>query len=925
MDSSNSGLRTVDLSSKALAKEDCGWKKLTAHSACVTALLLFAVVAVSCDNDELDAARLKYLLGGVESALDTGGTLDWIGTPDTSETLSTADTNDGVAEPPGLPFLVRATIEEEEVVAGIKVAVLCTVEDEFGNVLQLETTIDSHAGYEIDGTNVAPTIAGEYDITCSAVGMDGLDKVADHLVVTAGPVASVVMQAKPDKQAYQVGDKVEVTGSAADEYGNLVQGGDVAITAPEEMEKVSEGKYAFLDEGMFTFVGKLQEPYDHISGELILVCDQSGPVILLSEPKRAATLDGNKMVLVYGNVLDALCPTMELYINDDATPVDAEGNFVHELAASHGINILEVVAHDGFGNSSKIVQSVYYSSDYVDYATEKIDDALLEQSMLVFLGQNFLDDGNHDMQAIDDVGTVVQLLLDSLDMGLLGVEYPLVDTVIPGIVNMVLPDVSGHEFTLTGDMALVVYVEDVSFAKPWVSFNTREGGIDMTVSFSGTPDDPGIYVQLYVEIGLTLTVESTLDGDQPFQAGITPGVAVQSSLGIEIVLAETSFDIIKNVGEELSVQVANLDIAPAGINIESLQGLKIDLGPVQFNGQDLFVLPVVDLGALVSNVDDILSNYVIDSALNFVVVGALDLLEPTIEGPITTLLGDLLNQFEFELPVPIPELPGSTGPAEVTFKSKLSSVHFTPDGGELSLAAGFMAPKGVDIEVLGSLLRAGCLSGNFSTPEFDVAKKMEFAVHLDLLNELFFVLWWTGGLQLELDKSALGDLDLSDFGLADLTVAADFWLPPVLDDCMAKGMVEVHVGDLLVTMSFKLMGAPVTISIFVSTAMDATIIGEGDKLGLQILGITDIGTQIIDMEGDLGPLAGMFDIEELVDGVLVPMIIEQVTNLSLGSFPIPEVDLSTLVPGIPPGTTLSLGSLVVGITKGYLLGSGELL
>jgi hypothetical protein len=121
------------------------------------------------------------------------------------------------------------------------------------------------------------------------------------------------------------------------------------------------------------------------------------------------------------------------------------------------------------------------------------------------------------------------------------------------------------------------------------------------------------------------------------------------------------------------------------------------------------------------------------------------------------------------------------------------------------------------------------------------------------------------------------------------------------------------------------MGAPLTISMFVSAALDAKIYGDGNNIGLDILGMTEIGTQIVEVQGDLGALAGMFDIEDLVENILVPMIVEQVSNLSLGSFPLPEIDLSTLIPGIPAGTKLSLGNLVIEMQKGYLVFGGELL
>jgi hypothetical protein len=824
----------------------------------------------------------------------------------------------------GDPALVRATIKEDEVTAGTTVPVFCTVEDDAGNVLEEKAAPDAQEGIVVQESDIIPEVAGEYDVTCSAANADlaELEKVPDHLKVTAGEMATLVLKAKPKKNAYKVGDKVTIESYAGDAYGNVIEGIDAVITAPEGMKKSGE-KYEFLSEGAFTFTGHLEAPYEDITGELTLICDETGPEIVVLKPERAATLTGDTVVSVEGTVTDLFSDTVELEINGTSVPVNKEGQFFHVVNAAHGMNLLTVTAVDAFGNTGKVAQSFYYSTGWVDYEPEDIDAAIIEQSMLVFLGQNFLDDGNHDKTNIDDVATLVEILLDSLSSDLFGDGLPVVDTVVPGLIDYSL-NFTGFDFSIKGDLGVRLYIDAVSFAQPYVSIATRQGGIDMLISFQGTPDDPGVFLQMTVELDFLLTVSSTLGGNQLFSAGIAPGGAFQFAGGVETLLVQTGFNINKNVNEELFINVDELSIDVAGIHIEPLQDLLIDLGPVTFNGTEIFTLPEIPLGNLVSGINDFLSQYIIDPVLNFLIPMALDLLQPIVEDQVSVLLGDLLNQFEFELPIPLPQLPGAQQAAEITFKTRLSSVHFSDVGGELGMAAGFMSPKGVERTILGSLLRDGCGSDATGTPEFDSNEKMQIAAHLDMVNELLFSLWWTGGLTLSLDESVLGGVDVGGFGISDLTISTDFLLAPILDDCTAKGMVELQLGDLLLKPSFTLMGAPIKLALYVSAALDATIFGQGSEVGLTINGVTEIGTQIVSVEGDLGALAGMFDIEDLIDNVLVPMLVEQVTNLALGSFPLPEIDLGTLIPGLPAGITLSLGNLEILMTKGYLLFGGEL-
>ncbi len=824
---------------------------------------------------------------------------------------------------------VRATIKEEVVEAGTVVPVLCTIEDSMGNVLEHQSVIDPQEGIEVQGSSILAKVAGEYDVTCSAAEeeeLGSLEKIPDHLTVLGGEPMVLTLKPKPKKDAYKVEDMVAILVSVEDEHGNLLEDfvEEVILTAPEEMDVTEGGKYVFPFEGTFTFTGELPAPFDHLSDELTLYCDDTGPTIVVFKPERAATLTGEQMVSVEGNVVDNVSSVVELDINGISVPVDAEGNFFHVVEAAHGMNILTLAGFDGFGNDAKVVQSFYYSTGYVDYSSEEIQNVILEEALLVFLGQNFLDDGDHDKANVDDLATLLEILLDNVvDLVIPGDGIPLIDTVIPDLLNYSL-GVAGFGVTITGDLEIAVHLETITLAAPYVSIDTREGGIDLAISFPGTDENPGVYVQLLLELGFDLTLDVNLGPGLEYEIFMAPFTTVESSVSVETLVVSTKLDMDKNPGEDLALSIGELKVEPIGIHVSPLQDLAIELGPVEVNGVEVFDLGSVPLGQLIQNFDAFLSDFIIDPVLNFLIPMVTDLLQPIIESQVSPMIEDLLNQFELELPIPLPALPGSPGDVTITFKTALSSVHFSDTGGELGLLAGFMAPKGVDREILGSILRMGCMGGPQVPPEFDSSEKMSLAAALDMVNELLFSIWWGGGLALTLDDSVLGGLSLDGFGVSNLNVSTTFLLPPILDDCTAKGMVELQVGDLLVDLSLTVLIAPVKISMYVSAALDATIYGQGNEIGLEVLGVTELGTQIMKIEGNLGPLAGMLDIEELIDNVLVPMILEQVSNLSLGSFPLPEIDLSALLPGIPPGTTLSLTNLEIGMKSGYLLFGGEL-
>jgi len=820
----------------------------------------------------------------------------------------------------GVPARITAIIEEESIVAGTSAEVVCLVEDEKGNPLPMETAVVPVAGLEIDGYTVTGTKAGSYEVTCALVEESGeLEVVADTLLVIAASPASLVLEPKPKKASYLPNDQVTIEAKVLDVFENLVEGETATIEVPEGMEPAGT-KYEFKKEGKFLVLGTLDSD-PSITAELTLVCDGSGPAIVVIKPERGATLDGSANVDIEGTAIDTVSDEVNLKINTVSVPVADDGKFYHIVEAQHGLNILTFEATDGYGKYTKVVQSFYYSTGWVDYETQVLDDVMLSQSLLVFLGQNFLDDGIHDPNQIDDLATLVEVLLAGLDLGMfVNPTTPIVSLPFPVLDNSF--DIAGvAQVQLGGVLTLTVFIEAIQLSGPAVTIQTRDGGLLFRIAFNGANGAPGAMVATGIELHFDLTATATFGGTELFSAGLHPHLYVQSSLAVGQVILGASMDIHKDPGQDLSLSIQSLDIGFEQIDLALLQDLIIDLGSVSFNNNQVIDLPEIPLGNLVSGINDIMADYVLNPLLNFLETAVTDFILPLLNGPISNLLEDVLKQLEIALPLPLPQLPGASQAVTINFQTSLDSLVFTTDGGTVGLDTGFHSAKGVERDVLGSILRMNCLSNTVPTlPEFNVTEKMELAALLDMVNELFFALWWGGGLGLVLDESVLGGVGLDGFGVTDLDVKLDFLLPPILDDCTAKMMVEVQIGDLLVTANLKMMGAPVKLVMYVSVALEANIYGDGDNIGIQILGITEIGTQLLEVEGNL---LGV-DLADMVEGVLIPMLVEQVSNLTLDAFPIPEIDLGGLIPGVPAGTTLKLGNLNIGMSNGYLRIGGQL-
>jgi hypothetical protein len=107
-----------------------------------------------------------------------------------------------------------------------------------------------------------------------------------------------------------------------------------------------------------------------------------------------------------------------------------------------------------------------------------------------------------------------------------------------------------------------------------------------------------------------------------------------------------------------------------------------------------------------------------------------------------------------------------------------------------------------------------------------------------------------------------------------------------------------------------------------SAELDIGLVAQGSEMNVVINGVSLLHLYIFDMEG---PLTGMeTTLEELLETVLVEKLLAVLAGNALGTFPIPEFDLSGLAPGIPAGTKLSLGELGVTKKKGFLQIQGKL-
>jgi hypothetical protein len=832
-----------------------------------------------------------------------------------------------------LPERIVTRLEPAQVAPGETAQVHCDVFDTCGAaVTDLPTRVVADAGATVLDHTVSAAEPGSYTVLCHPQGElkpPTQDEPAELVVVEPPPqVVRIELEATPDRNVYALNSTVEVVGVAYAADGRVVPGAEITITAPPAMApQTAADTWKFTAEGAFTFRGVLATD-PHVTAELTLVCDAGPPTLVIFSPERGSTFDGEGFIPVRGTVTD-VGGVAELRVNGVAIPVAADGSFAYDWPAAYGLNHLWFRAKDSYGRTVRTSRACYFSTGWLPMDPPAVEGARLLDSALLYLGQEGLDDGDHDPAHIDDIATILEVVLGSLIdieslLGAGGGPIPLFQQAFPGIVSYRF-SLLGVSFEIRGDLYLTVQIDRILVGDWRVSALYRDGGIDFLLGLAGPDEADGSEgAGLGAILGVTLAFDLEAGFYRPLNGdwvgvGLDPPASVrtQTSAYLRGLFLEVGVDADMPPGGELDVAVSNLRITIEDIDINPLEDLTIDFGGVDLPLVGHIDLPEVPLTGLVSGLNNLIGDALLDPVLNWAVTGLSDLLAPLVSQAATYLVQMLVDVLALDLDLPLPQLPGAPAPVTLHLSARPSSVSMDPQGGQFGLAAGLWADKGVERDPLGTILRDGCHGADEATLAFDPATPMQAAFLLDFVNEAIFALWWGGGINLQLDLGSLGGLG----GVANGVVGLDFLLPPILTDCTDGGHTELQLGDLYLALNGGAMGFSGGLKAWVSARLGAEIVANGNTLGLRVVGRPALELEIVEVTGALAAFETL--IPGLIEDQLIPLLVDGIDN-ALGAIPIPEIDLGGLLPGIPPGTVIRLGDLRAGAEHGYVLVGGAL-
>ncbi len=691
-----------------------------------------------------------------------------------------------------------------------------------------------------------------------------------------------------------------------------------------------EQKIRFNEEGVFAFKAQLAHPHDSLMDARDLIVDVSGPEIVLPWPERGQTIQGDgSPIQLTGSLQDPTGEIVLFEINDEPVSVDANGEFAFEITPDWGVNVLKAVARDEYGNITKYSPAYAYSSDYVSFVEQDAKGVVEDDGLEVLLGQKFLDDGDHDPAHPNDLATILEIVLSNLDIPALVNQTGPVEVEVP-LYEQEL-DLFLIKLDLSGKMVITVTVlEETDVGTTRVALDTRDGGIASTISMGiseeealamGVDPSAALQVNLLVNIDIPLTLEYKPIIGQGDSWQLFGATEVPTALHADKIVITSDVDIEKVPVQPMEMAIQNFDMTLENLELDPIQDMEISFGTVNLPliGNQSFTFSLGELVPINEIMDAIL-----DPLTQQLLPVLIDAIEPLLESFAGEVLAGIFDQFEVNTPIDIPDFLGIKGgdTATLDFYTKLSSLIFTEDGGQMGLGVGVYAEKGIDRDPLGSIQRDGCLVGLSEDFSYDWEASLGFALKTDTVNGFLYAIWWSGYINGNFDMTSLlggGDLPIP---LENINLDVELLLPPVLNDCSTKdGILEVETGDVLVHMTADMLGAPVDAT-FYADASAAIFFGASEEGITATLGEFKY-LEIEVMEFSSG-LDGILDIEDLLENQLGVLLGSLVVGQTFGPIEIPPIELGGLVPGLPEDAALQMVNTSISKEEGYVIVSGDL-
>ena len=850
---------------------------------------------------------------------------------------------------PGNPLNVETTVSTHEITAGEWVDVTCKAWDAYGNeveeaILPMVTPAD---GTKISGLSVRLTVAIPHEIACAVQNTSVVDATPEVVTVNANVPKKIYTLVTPEH--FQAGESAEVECSVTDYYDNPVSGLPLSVYLPANMSILGKDITTTIA-GMYPIKcvpQNIEWKYFQLYGVTVTVTP-ADPVSLTLKviPEKEYYGKGASITVtatavdIYDNLVpDAIVgvPTIEPQVGIQPVEANPTKQF---LLKEEGIYLMTFRLLAFPQISADITIKVEGSGPLLTIIYPERGATIAGKPSVTVIGvvndtvtgiESFTIN-DQQVTGIKPDGSFTHLINPVQGMNLIyanvkngaGMEFSTIQSFYFSFVYYIVNALNPEEGMVHNSLRAFVADEffddgDHDPAHPddlATIIESFVGGLNINTLIPNPVAKSGpykVYIQ-NVKFGKPTVHINLFDGGMAF-AVVIPNLSLDVKLKGKCKFL--FIDFCPDFSGDVTVDLIDVK-AEIKLWTGSDKKIHAKMENVQVDMHDIDVDIDGILGWLFGWLIDVMVDQFADTIVKAFEQQIGDMVNETVE--------ELFSKFELHETIEIPPLLGNN-PTSVSILTRPQNVVVKPDGVRLAMEGSLYSPKGVSHDVLGSISRANCLS--MTPPTFDLPyqSEIEFGIFDDLLNEGLYSIWWSGTLNAKITSEDLADVDLSEYGVSDLAVDLDFYLPPILTDCTEDEELQVQVGDLYVDADLLFNGIPLSMGAFVQLAASVKLEAVPNDQGGNDVAITILDLAVFEMEivsvseNFVGAEDGL---EALIKDLLLPPLLEDFIGTQLAAFPIPTIDLATLMPDLPVGVELVFSIEYLDRWEGFTVAAGHL-
>lgn len=317
---------------------------------------------------------------------------------------------------PGPVHTVVTVLDATRIVAGESVAASCALYDAFGNAIDAATldgavslVLDQVGdGIEVEGLDARVTRAGIYHASCHVDG--AVVELGMLLEVVPSLPAAMVVARVPDQTVYGLGQIVSFETRVLDIFDNVVPDAGLAFDSAPAAQPFGAGRFRFNAEGTYLITASVTSPtLDDlpVSAQTTVVVNGTGPQIACGSPLDGAMVNRSPgSTLTFTGTVNDPNGVASVVVNGQPVNVGADGTFSRSLTVRYGINFVDIVAVDGFGEENSTTCAFLAADTWAG------ETAYIGNAVSLKMRPSAIDDANR-ADALDSLADILHAVLNS--------------------------------------------------------------------------------------------------------------------------------------------------------------------------------------------------------------------------------------------------------------------------------------------------------------------------------------------------------------------------------------------------------------------------------------------------------------------------------------------------------------------------------